>query len=128
MKIYQTIAFFLLFTFVIAIPPYALKYFGQADLITPGFWTMFFFVLFLTLLVIVFILFTQRKNSEMYGQAFIGATGFKLLACLIFVLVFIRENHPEKIVFVADFMYIYFLNMSFEVYLLLCNLRNQNLR
>ena len=126
MKIYQTIVFFLLFTFIIAIPPYALKYYGHADLINPGFWTMFFFVSFLTLLVIVFILFTQRKNSEMYAQAFIGATGFKLLACLIFVLVFIRENHPEKIVFVANFMYIYFLNMSFEIYLLLCNLRNQN--
>jgi hypothetical protein len=34
----------------------------------------------------------------------------------------------NKYVFVADFFYIYFLNTAFEVYSLLCNLRNQNLR
>jgi F0F1-type ATP synthase assembly protein I len=70
----------------------------------------------------------SAKNSEMYAQAFLGATTFKLLACLVFVLIFIKETKPEKIVFVVDFMYLYFLNMVFEIYGLLRNLRNQNSR
>jgi len=64
----------------------------------------------------------------MYAQAFLGATTFKLLACLVFVLIFIKETKPEKVPFVIDFMYLYFLNMAFEIYGLLRNLRNQNSR
>jgi len=64
----------------------------------------------------------------MYSQAFLGATTFKLLACLVFVLVFVKKTHPEKYVFVADFMYLYLLNTVFEIYGLLRSLRNQNLR
>ena len=73
-------------------------------------------------------LFVQRKNSELYAQAFLAGTTVKILGTLFFVLVFLRKNQVDKLVFAADFFYIYFLNMAFEVYGLLRNLRNQNLR
>ncbi len=94
----------------------------------PGFWGMFFFVSVITLIVVVMVLAVQQRDREMYASAFLGGTTFKLLACLVFVLVFVRKNHPEKYVFVADFMYLYLLNTVFEIYGLLHNLRNQNLR
>lgn len=128
MKNYKPLLSFLIFIILLAVPPLALKYTGNNDLLTPGFWMLFFFVSFLTLLVTLFVLAVQAKNSEMYAQAFMGATGFKLLVCLILVLVFIKKMHPDKIIFVVDFMYLYFLNMAFEIYGLLRNLRNQNLR
>ncbi len=128
MKNYKPLLSFLIFIILLAVPPLALKYTGNNDLLTPGFWMLFFFVSFLTLLATLFILAVQAKNGEMYAPAFMGATGFKLLVCLILVLIFIKKMHPDKIIFVVDFMYLYFLNMAFEIYGLLRNLRNQNLR
>jgi hypothetical protein len=78
------------------------------------------------LLVLLIVLIVQAKNSEMYAAAFLGATTIKLLSCLIFLFVFIKKHHPEKGIFLIDFMYLYLLNTVFEIYGLLRNLRNQN--
>ena len=64
----------------------------------------------------------------MYAQTFLAVTVFKILACLTFTLVFLLKNKVDKVVFAGDFFYVYFLNTAFEVYILLRNLRNQNLR
>ena len=128
MKIYKPVLSFLLFTCLLAVPPVILKYTGNGDMLIPGFWTIFGFMSVITLIIIVVVLAVQQRNNEMYAPAFLGATTFKLLACLVFVLVFIKKSHPEKLFFVVDFMYLYFLNTVFEIYGLLRNLRNQNLR
>ncbi len=128
MKSLKPVLSFLIFTILIAIPPLLLKYLDGGDLLVPGFWLMFFFMSGVTLIIIVFVLAVQKRNSEMYAQAFLGATTFKLLVCLFFVLIFIKKNRPDKLFFVADFMYVYFLNTVFEIYGLLRNLRNQNSR
>jgi hypothetical protein len=44
------------------------------------------------------------------------------------VLIFVMKNSINRYIFAGDFFYIYFLNMAFEIYGLLRNLRNQNLR
>jgi hypothetical protein len=128
LKIYKVLISFLVFTCLIAVPPLLLQYFDDGALLIPNFWTIFFFISILTLIIIAVVLVVQQKNNEMYAAAFLGATTFKLLACLIFVLVFIKKNNPEKVNFVVDFMYLYFLNTVFEIYGLLRNLRNQNSR
>ena len=128
MKIYRTILSFIAFIIVIAIPPVLLNYTGNTDLLAPHFWLLFFFISGLTLIVVAAVLLSQRANSEMYSQVFLAATTFKILACLIFMVIFLRKNHVDKLIFVADFFYIYFLNTAFEVYGLLRNLRNQNLK
>jgi hypothetical protein len=125
LKNYKLIISFLLFTCLVAIPPIALKFAGLENWLVPGFWTMFL-VSGLTLIVVLFVLTIQAKNNEMYAAAFLGGTTFKLLACLIFLLVFIKTRHPGKVFFVVDFMYLYLLNTGFEIYGLLRNLRNQN--
>lgn len=128
MKVYRSILWYLLFALALAVPPFILMQNGSNDLIVTHFWVIFSYICGLTLLSLIFILVIQQRNSEMYTGAFLGATTFKLLTCLIFVLIFIKKNNPEKLSFVADFVYIYFLNMAFEVWTLLSNLRNQNLR
>src|ERR1700761_5671024 len=119
MKIYQAILFFLWFTFIIAIPPYAAGKYGHADLLISNFWLVFFFLSGLTLLVVSSILIVRQMAPAMFSEAFMGATVVKILACLIFVFVLLHKNHVEKYVFVGDFFYIYFLNTAFEVYILL---------
>ena len=92
------------------------------------FWLIFFYISGLTFLVVCSILFVQFKNKEYYAQAFLAGTTVKILACLIFIVVFLMKNKVNKSAFLADFFYIYLLNMVFEVYLLLRNLRHKNLR
>lgn len=128
MKIYQAILFFVWFTLIIAIPPYALNKYGHADLLIADFWLVFGFLSGLTILVVASILIIRQMYPTMFSEAFMGATGFKILACLFFIVVFLKNNTVNKHVFVGDFFYIYFLNTVFEVYILLRTLRHKNLR
>jgi len=70
----------------------------------------------------------KNKNQEYFTPAFLGGTTFKILACLIFIFVFLRNKPVDKHVFLADFAYIYLLNTAFEIYVLLRNLRHENLK
>jgi len=128
MNISRSILSYFAFVLLIAIPPAILLHTGNADLITPHFWLIFFFLSALTFIVVISILFVQKINSELYAQAFLVGTTFKILACMFFVLIFIHKTGVHKLVFTGNFFYVYFLNTAFEVYGLLRNLRNQNLR
>jgi len=128
MKIGAIIAFFILFTIIIALPPLGLQYSGNGNLLNTGFWTIFFFMSVLTLLVLMLMMIVYQKNAEYFAQAFLGGTTIKILGCLIFILVFLANNKVNKLIFGADFFYIYLLNTGFEIYVLLRNLRHKNLR
>ena len=128
MSLFRFILYYLGFVIVIAIPPMVLTETSCAYLLVPHFWILFWYMSILTLIVIMLVLMVQKSNSEFYAQAFLGGTTFKILACLIFMVIFLRKNQVDKLIFMGDFFYIYFLNTVFEVYGLLRNLRNQNLR
>lgn len=128
MKIAAKIFPFLIFTILLALPPIYFIYFGDKSLIVPQFWGLFVFVGGLTLLALIAILAAQSSSAELGTQIFMAATVFKLLACLVFVLVFFLKHKVDRPVFMVDFFYLYFLNTGFEIYVLLCNLRNQNLK
>ena len=127
-KVFQGVVPFLLFTVLMAVGPLCLIYTGNQHWLVPQFWAMFAFIGFLTLSVIVGVLVAQSLIVEFYAQIFLGATVFKMLACLVFMLFLVLKTKVDKPVFMADFFYLYFLNMGFEVYVLLRNLRNQNLK
>jgi len=128
MKIGPIIAFFLVFTLIIAVPPAILQYSGNGNLLNTGFWTIFLFMSVLTFLVLMLMMIVYQKNAEYFAQAFLGGTTLKILGCLIFIFVFLANNKVNKLLFMADFFYIYLLNTAFEIYVLLRNLRHKNLR
>jgi len=101
---------------------------GQTEYIIVKFWLLFGYLTVLTLVVIAAVLAANKKSSELVAPVFLATTTVKILGTLFFVLFFLRKNHVEKFVFAGDFFYVYFLNTAFEVYGLLRNLRNQNLR
>ncbi len=113
---------------IAAMPPAILIYCGQTEYIITKFWILFGYVSALTLLVIIAVTVAQKTNTEAGAPAFLAATTVKILSTLFFLLIFLRKNHVNKLPFAADFFYIYLLNTLFEVYSLLRNLRNQNLR
>ena len=113
---------------MLAVVPVCLMLTGNQGLLVPQFWAMFAFIGFLTLTTLIFVFLIQNLMPEYYAQAFLGATVFKMLACLVFMLILVLKMPVNKVVFAANFFYLYFLNTGFEVYVLLRNLRNQNLK
>ncbi|GAB3913315.1 hypothetical protein GCM10028826_25760 [Mucilaginibacter boryungensis] len=103
-------------------------YTGQTEYIITKFWLLFGYLSALTLMVIITVLTVQKNNKELYAPSFLASTTVKILATLFFVLFFLRKNPVNRFAFAGDFFYVYFLNTAFEVYGLLRNLRNQNLR
>jgi hypothetical protein len=128
LKLLPTVLSFLLFIVIISVPPLVLSYAGYASLLTPKFWLLFFFIAGLTFVTVFSIVIVGKINHELYAQAFLAATTVKILACLFFVAIFLSKNDVNRYVFAGNFFYIYFLNMAFEIYGLLRNLRNQKLR
>jgi hypothetical protein len=128
MKILLSVFSFLLFIIIIAIPPALLQYTGNTSLLANDFWTVFIFMSVLTLLLVAGMLAAKQKNQEYFTPAFLAGTTIKLLACLIFIFVFVVRNTTNKHVFLVDFIYIYLLNTAFEIYVLLRNLRHEKLR
>ncbi|HEY9197199.1 MAG TPA: hypothetical protein VIM77_13075 [Mucilaginibacter sp.] len=127
MKLTGTILSFLLFVILITTPAVAVNYLHPAWLV-PKFWVMFFFITALTFITVLFIVIVSRIKKDLYAQTFLAATTGKILFSMFFVLIFLTKTTVNRYVFVADFVYIYFLNMGFEIYCLLRNLRNQNLQ
>src|ERR1700742_27734 len=115
MKIGPIIAFFLVFTLIIAVPPVILQYSGNGNLLNTGFWTIFLFMSVLTFLVLMLMMIVYQKNAEYFAQAFLGGTTVKILGCLIFIFVFLANNKVNKLIFGVDFFYIYLLNTGFEI-------------
>lgn len=108
MKVTSSIRSFVLFVIIIAIPPVILQYTGNTGWITAQFWTVFFFMSGITFLILLIMLIAGSKNQEYLTAAFLGGTTLKLLACLIFIFVFLHKNPSNKAVFLGDFyMYIY---------------------
>ena len=125
-RIYNTIFAYLLFVIVIAITPVILQQIKVNNLLINDFWVLFSFMSFLTLVVLFTLLIVNEKSPDFFTQAFLGATTVKFLVSIIFIFA-IRKNQ-DKAIFIGDFMYIYFLNTIFEIYLLLFNLRHKNSR
>ncbi len=125
--IFKLIPFFV-FTLLLAAVPLCLTLAGMQKLLATQFWPMFIFIGLLTLIVLTLVFLIQRKMPEYYAQAFLTGTVLKMLVCLCFMLFLVLKTKVDKPVFVANFFYLYFLNTGFEVYVLLRNLRNQNLK
>ena len=128
MKIFPSILVYLVFVILLALLPVTAQHNGYDDWLVTNFWLIFFFLSGLTFLVVSSILLVQQKNKEYYVQTFLATTTVKILACLVFIVVFLMKNKVNKYVFLADFFYVYLLNMVFEVYILLRNLRHEKLR
>jgi hypothetical protein len=128
MKLSRVILTFILLTAVIAIPPAILLQTGNNSLIDANFWSLFGFMSLVTFALIIVMSTLNVKRPQFFAQGFLICTTVKILACFIFIFIFVHNNKPNKTIFMADFFYTYILNTGFEVYVLLRNLRHKKLR
>jgi hypothetical protein len=127
MNISRTVITFILFTIIIAIPPVILQLTGNGSVIGQGFWEMFTFMTLITLALLIAMTTINSKKPAFFAQGFLACTTVKILACFVFIFVFMHNNKPNKPIFMLDFFYTYILNTAFEIYVLLRNLRHKNL-
>ncbi|WP_143020832.1 hypothetical protein [Mucilaginibacter gossypii] len=124
----RVILSFFLFVIITAIPPVLLIYTGHANWLVPRFWLIFFFISMLTFITVFLVNFVGKINYSLYTQTFLAATTVKILAAMFFALFFLMKIKPNNGIFLVNFFYVYFLNIAFEIYGLLCTLRNQKLK
>ncbi|UOE50222.1 hypothetical protein MTO98_03945 [Mucilaginibacter sp. SMC90] len=128
MKLRTVILLFVLLAVIIALPPFLLSRSSYAGWIDPHFWLIFGFITGLTFITTISILIVAKINQEIYAQTFLAATMVKLLTCMFFCLFFLVKIKVNGVIFIANFFYVYFFNLVFEIYGLLRTLRNQKLK
>jgi hypothetical protein len=117
---------FLVFSLLIAALPLWAGYSHYSIWLIPKFWVIYLFYFFITYIVCSIVVLGQKKGDKPGAQLFLIATSLKLLACMIFALIYLRYMPINASRFILCFFYLYFLNTAFEIYTLLSNLRIQN--
>lgn len=111
---------------LLAAPPLYLANTGNGNWLVPHFWLLFAFQAGLTFILVTGTLVIQLMQPGMYAQTFLIITIAKMLGSMFLALIFVMKIPMDRTVFLVDFFYLYFLNIGFEIYVLLRNLRNQN--
>ena len=129
MSIYRFFIYFILFTIFLAIAPLVFQFFyPDMEFLIPKFWALFWIFEILTLSIYLIASWRMRISDKASGQALLGSVTVKLLFCMIIAFVYINANPVDPFKFIINFFYLYFFHTVFEIYSLLCNLRNQKFK
>ena len=129
MSVLRFLIYFFLFMLVLSIAPLIFQYFfSELDLLIPRFWSLFLIFGLLTLGIYILASWRMQISNKASGQALLGSVTVKLLFCMIIAFVYINANPVDPVKFVINFFYLYFFHTVFEIYCLLCNLRNQKFK
>jgi len=129
MNISRFVIYFILFIASLALPPVIAQYFfPDQALIIPKFWPLFWIFAFFTFSIYLFAHWRMGISNKDSGQALLGSVTIRLIICMFLAFIYLRVNTVEPIIFILNFFYLYFFHTVFEIYCLLCNLRNQKFK
>jgi len=121
--------YFVLFTILLATAPLVSHlFYPEMKFLIPKFWALFWIFEILTLSIYLLASWRMRISDKASGQALLGSVTIKLLFCMIIAFVYINANPVDPLKFIINFFYLYFFHTVFEIYCLLCNLRNQKFK
>ena len=103
-------------------------YFPEKNLLIPYFWKLFGVFAILTLLIYLVAYWRMQISDRASGQALLGSVTVKLLICMILAFIYLNNIAVDPTKFLLNFFYLYFFHTVFEIYSLLCSLRNQKLK
>ncbi len=120
---------FVIFNIALAIAPCVIQvYYPESNLLIPNFWVLFGIFSVLTLLLYLFAHWRMGVSTTASGQALLASITLRLLICMIMVFIYLSQTTVNPLNFLLGFFYLYLFHMVFEIYCLLCNLRNQKLK
>lgn len=129
MSFNRFIIYFILFNLFLAAAPGLADYFlPERDVLIPKFWPMFWIFSFITFNIYIIASWRMRISDHASAQALLVSITVKMLFSMIIAFVYIQNNTFDPIYFVINFFYMYFFHTVFEIYCLLCNLRNQKIK
>jgi hypothetical protein len=79
-------------------------------------WSIYIFNIVATFLVYLFLIFVNKNFSTYTGFAFLGASFFRMMVAIIFLIPLIKANVKDPIIDLGAFFIPYFLFLLFETY------------
>ena len=79
-------------------------------------WSIYTFNIVATFLVYLFLIFVNNNFKDYTGFAFLGASLFRMMAAVVFLIPLIKAGVKDPIVDVSAFLIPYFLFLFFETY------------
>jgi hypothetical protein len=122
----RQILFYIGFTLIIGAVASILPAITDVELLSEHFWLLFGFISGITFIAMLMSLVGTSKGPETGVYTGIASIGLKLLFSMAFLLVYVMRFEPsDPILFGLNFFCLYLLFTSFELYILLRNLRDQ---
>jgi hypothetical protein len=106
---------------IFSIAPFLFHIFGKYS----EAWIFYGFFYAITILITGLTAFGMHRSNMESVFFILGGVVFKMLLSMIFALVYLLNYKVDKLMFAASFFSIYILFTSFEIYILLTNLRDQ---
>ncbi|TPG44646.1 hypothetical protein EAH81_04025 [Flavobacterium pectinovorum] len=79
-------------------------------------WSIYLFNIVATFLVYLFLIFVNKNFANYTGFAFLGASFFRMMAAILFLIPLIKAHVKNPIVDISTFFIPYFLFLLFETY------------
>jgi hypothetical protein len=129
MKIQKFLIYFILFNVTLSIAPLISEnYYPEYPILISRFWNMFAVFSVITFVIYILAFWRMSVSYKSSGEALLASIGIKLLLYMLIAFVYLSSNTVDSIKFLISFFYLYFFHTVFEIYCLLCNLRNQNFK
>lgn len=129
MGIGRFLIYFLLFNVLLSIAPLVAEHvYPEFPLLIPRFWNMFAVFSIITFIIYILASWRMTVSYKSSGEALLASIAVKLLLYMVIAFVYISSNTVDPVKFMISFFYLYFFHTVFEIYCLLCNLRNQKFK
>ncbi len=105
-----------LLSFIVAALLFVWNTYGPANFRNNLTWYALAFFIATTAAIHYFLTQSAKKSPQIFVRSFMAITTIKLLAYLMFIVVFLMNRPPGGKVFVLHFLMLYFVYTSFETY------------
>ena len=118
--------YYILLITTTALSFYLLDHFSSpSTILIPHFWLVFTYMAAITLIIYFLSIIGIKKGGDYQSFILLGGIVIRLLASMVFVLIYLLKVKVNGILFIGNFFSIYFLFTVFEIYCLLRSLRIQ---
>ena len=125
----RSLSYYIVYVFILALLSYSLPVIlSGVDLLSPHYWLIFGVLVVITFAAYILALAGIRKGKGEGVMIIMIAFVVKLLAAMVFVLIYSKKQPSVSLQFIFNFFILYFLLTIFEILGLLRNLRHQNLK
>jgi uncharacterized membrane protein YcgQ (UPF0703/DUF1980 family) len=116
-KTIDFLKYFLPFSIVLFVTQYfAMQSLSDKFVFLYSAWSIYLFNIIATFLVYLFLIFVNNNFENYTGFAFLGASFFRMMAAILFLIPLIKGNVKSPIVDLSTFFIPYFLFLLFETY------------